>query len=207
MNPGSEHRHRPRYSASRLGVALVCMLMLGVASACRDQNLNRVEPATPAEAEIFADFQKRVNDYVTLHKKIENDLPAVPKDATPEQIDNRQRDLLTRIAAARSGAKQGDLFTPAMTATIRARFQQVFKKDRDGKAVTESVMDENPDMTISVNQRYPDAVPLSTMPPDVLEFLPKMPEELEFRFVGRHLIIMDQHAHLIVDYVPNAMPE
>jgi hypothetical protein len=69
-------------------------------------------------------------------------------------------------------------------------------------------MDENPTgLNIAVNERYPDEVPLSTMPPEVLEFLPKMPEELEFRFVGRDLIIMDPHAHLIVDFVRNAIPE
>jgi hypothetical protein len=70
-------------------------------------------------------------------------------------------------------------------------------------------MDENPvgQVAVSVNQRYPDDVPISTMPPDVLQKLPKMPEDLEYRFVGRHLVILDTHAHLIVDFVTNAIPD
>ena len=40
-------------------------------------------------------------------------------------------------------------------------------------------------MTLKVNGRYPDAVPLSTVPPQVLKGLPNLPEELQYRFVGR----------------------
>ena len=36
---------------------------------------------------------------------------------------------------------------------------------------------------LTVNGRYPDDSPLSTMPPQVLQTLPKLPEELEYRFV------------------------
>jgi hypothetical protein len=69
-------------------------------------------------------------------------------------------------------------------------------------------MDENPVGTkVGVNDRYPDSIPRSTMPPEVLQVLPKMPEELEYRFVGDNLIILDPHAHLVVDYVPAALPK
>jgi hypothetical protein len=184
------------------------MCVLSLLAGCRNKAVDRVQPANQAETDIFKEFQRRVDEYVALHRRIEADLPALPNEATPQQIDARQRDLLKRIAAARAGAKQGDLLTPAMQDLIRARFEQVFKEQKDGAAVRESVMDENPTgLSIGINDRYPDDVPLSTMPPDVLEFLPKMPEELEFRFVGRDLIIMDPHAHLIVDFVPNAIPE
>jgi hypothetical protein len=57
-----------------------------------------------------------------------------------------------------------------------------------------------------VNARYPDEVPLSTMPPDLLRVLPALDEGLEFRFVGRHLILLDVRSHLIVDVIDNAMP-
>ena len=52
-----------------------------------------------------------------------------------------------------------------------------------------------------------DTVPLSTIPPQVLEGLPNLPEEMEFRFVGNSLILMDVHAHIISDYIPNAFPK
>ena len=37
----------------------------------------------------------------------------------------------------------------------------------------------------------------------VLMALPTLPKELEFRFVGRDLILRDTHANLIVDFLPN----
>jgi len=36
--------------------------------------------------------------------------------------------------------------------------------------------------------------------------MPKLPEEMEFRFIGNTLVLMDVHAHLIADYVPDAFP-
>jgi len=44
---------------------------------------------------------------------------------------------------------------------------------------------------------------MSTMPPDVLAALPKLPENLEYRFVGNRLILLDVEAHLVVDFVEN----
>ena len=53
-------------------------------------------------------------------------------------------------------------------------------------------MDENPvGLRRVVNGRYPDNVPVSTMPPPVLQTLPKLSEGLEYRFVGDDLIILD----------------
>ena len=57
-----------------------------------------------------------------------------------------------------------------------------------------------------INTRYPDDVPVSTMPPEILKALPKVDDTLEYRFIGRHLILMDVPAHIIVDFVDNAMP-
>ena len=40
------------------------------------------------------------------------------------------------------------------------------------------------------------------MPPSLLLNLPKLPKELEYRFVGRELILRDIAANLIVDVIP-----
>jgi hypothetical protein len=57
-----------------------------------------------------------------------------------------------------------------------------------------------------VNGRYPDGVPLTTMPPQVLAALPKLPPELEYRFIGERLVLLDGPAHLIVDFIQDALP-
>jgi hypothetical protein len=160
-----------------------------------------------ADAKALAGFMERVNEYVALHQKLEDTLPDLSKDSTPKEIDQHQRALGKMIQDARRGAKQGDLFTPESQVVIRRLLERVFGGP-DGPALKASIMDENPGIaTLKVNDRYPDTVPLSTIPPQVLQGLPKLAEEMEFRFVGNSLILMDVHAHNIADFIPNAFPQ
>jgi len=163
------------------------------------------QPVNP-DAQALAGFLDRVNEYVKLHKKLEDSLPHLPKEATPQQIDKNQRELGQMIQDARKDAKQGDLFNRESQAVIKRLLARVFGGP-DGASLKASIMDENPGVPkIVVNERYPDSVPLSTIPPQVLEGLPKLPEEMEFRFVGNTLVLMDVHAHIIADFIPDAFP-
>jgi hypothetical protein len=56
-----------------------------------------------------------------------------------------------------------------------------------------------------VNGPYPDGEPLSTVPPNVLASLPQLPEDLEYRFLGKHMILRDSRANIVIDYIPNAI--
>ena len=60
--------------------------------------------------------------------------------------------------------------------------------------------------TARVNARYPDTVPLSSVPAQLLSALPTLPEELEYRFVGRDLILLDTKARLVADVMPLVLP-
>jgi hypothetical protein len=103
-------------------------------------------------------------------------------------------------------AKQGDVFTQPGQLYIRALLQRLFV-NVDHVKLRNTIQDENPwFVQIKVNGRYPDRVPLASMPPEVLKALPPLPEELEYRFVGAALILLDSHAHIVVDLVPNALP-
>jgi hypothetical protein len=172
-----------------------------------------LQPAPPAEGQpVNADARaleimlERINEYAELHKKLEDTLPKLSKESTPEQIDKNQRALARLIQQKRRGAKPGDIFTPEAQAVIKRLLAKVFAGP-EGAALRGSIMDENPlTIKLPVNSRYPDTVPLSTVPPQVLQGLPKLPEEMEFRFIGRHLILMDVHAHIIVDSIENALP-
>jgi len=190
-------------------LASVLLLFCGIAACDREPSVPQgPAPDTVDEQKTLDEFKARIDQYGELHKKAEAKLPALSKDSTPQQMDQNQRELGRLIAEARPNAKQGELFTPAMETLLRKHLARVFNSPTDGAAVKGSVMDENPTgVTMSVNSRYPDDVPISTMPPDVLQKLPKMPEEFEYRFVGRHLVILDVHAHLIVDFVTNAIPQ
>jgi hypothetical protein len=36
--------------------------------------------------------------------------------------------------------------------------------------------------------------------------LPTLPEEVEYRFVGKHLLLWDTSANIILDYILDVMP-
>ena len=190
-------------------IALVLALLCGVAACNREPAVEQgPTPDNSDEQKTLDEFKKRIDQYYELHKAAEAKLPKLPTEATPQQIDQNQRELGRLISEARAGAKQGELFTPAMETLLRKHLARIFNNPTDGAAVKGSVMDENPTgVTLTVNGRYPDDVPISTMPPDLLQILPKMPEEFEYRFVGRHLVVLDVHAHLIADFVTNAIPQ
>jgi hypothetical protein len=164
------------------------------------------QPPVNADARALASLQERLTVYLALHNKLEGTLPSLPKDASPEQIDQHQRAFAKLVQEARRGAKRGDIFTRESRRVILNLMKRVFGGP-DGRELRTSIMDENPGLLlITINGRYPDTVPLSTVPPQVLAGLPSLPQELEFRFIERRLILMDVHAHIILDYIDNALP-
>jgi len=190
-------RHR---RIDRLFVIGLAVVVLGGSAAAAPQKkpVNRT-------AAIQADFRKRVAEYDALQQKLEAMLPKLGTDATPQQIDQHQRALGDLVAMARANAKPGDLFTPDMQRVVRRLFLGVFK-GAPGREAKKYIHDEPHPVTPEINKRYPDNIPLSTMPPRVLAKLPKLPDELEYRFIANHLIIMDVHAHIMLDYVLDAIP-
>jgi hypothetical protein len=181
-------------------------------AACAGAAAQRTADVVPAKgqpvnanARALADVQARIAEYVTLHKKLEATIFHLSKDATPEEIDKHHRALAHLLQQARRGAKPGDIFTPPARTVIRQLLDSIFGGP-DGDALRASIMDENPgSLKIMINARYPDSVPLTTMPPQVLKGLPRLPDELEYRFLGDRLILMDVHSHTIVDLVDHAL--
>lgn len=166
------------------------------------------KPSTTAvnpTAATLAEFMKRVDEYVALHKKHEDTLPKLPKQTDPKTIDTHQRALFALMQKHRKGAKPGDLFAPAMQQLIRSLLRSAFS-GADGQQVRAEILDNEytGNVKLVVNGRYPDEVPISMVPPQVLAQLPKLPEELEYRFVATNMILFDPHAHLIADFVERA---
>jgi hypothetical protein len=172
-----------------------------ISCAAKDNWLTRSSPA-------LRPFQDAVKRYLEIRDDQKRRLPKLPDKARPEQIATYQVTLREGIQLARSGAKQGDIFVPPVQGeivnSIRAEMSPTEKR---------SVMADNPkapgvpgDVKIAVNAPYPSTAPLGMVPPALLLRLPALPEELEYRFVGRTLILRDVYASLIVDFIPNALP-
>lgn len=165
-----------------------------------------VGPLSEADAQALATMNDRLKSYLDIHKKLEEGLPKLPTEATPQQIDANQRMLEKKMRDARKNAKQGEIFTPEAQPVIKRLLAAVFSGP-EGKQLMASIMDEYPKgLKLVVNGRYPDAIPVSTVPPEILQTLPQLPEDMEYRFIGRHMILLDTHAHVIADLIEDALP-
>lgn len=181
---------------------LPLLLPLTVASAAaRGQTV-----ATNATAAALKTFTDRVDEYVSLHKRLESKLPSLGDEAAPEEIAAHARALRDLIQAERRWARQGDIFVPEVQDELRRLWAAVVD-GADGQKVEAQLLDEQPEkVTLVVNGEYPEEAPVATIPPQVLLNLPRLPEDVEYRLVGRTLILHDAHAGLIVDFMPDVLP-
>jgi hypothetical protein len=188
--------------AAAPAAALLALLTWGQAHTGARQTPPRVNE----DAQLIAAFSKRIEAYVELHRKSESTLPARPDKPTSQQLDTHERALARLIAQGRARAQPGDIFSKDIRAYFRRQIARTLSGP-DGAQIRGSIMDENPGrIQIRINSRYPDEIPVSTMPPQILAALPKLPDELEYRFIGERLILLDIHAHLIVDFIEDALP-
>jgi hypothetical protein len=192
----------------RVGVAVAAAA--GVACKANDPSPipvdRRVITLTAAETQAAEAFETRVKDYLGMREKLVAGLPKLPKQATPEQVDKNQRVLGELVRAERTQAQRADFFSPGVEGLVRRTLKAVLAGP-GGKTIEDSIMDENPGVpNLKVNDRYPDSVPLSTMPPQVLEPLPKLAEDLEYRFIGKRLVLLDAQAHIILDFTNDVLP-
>ena len=119
----------------------------------------------------------------------------------PANIRKAVHALAKKIRVVRVRAERGEIFTP----TISEEFREVLAGEMDADTWA-SIMDENPgEFSLHVNATYPEGKPLSTVPPNVLAALPRLPDDIQYRFVGRHLILFDTRAYVIVDWIPFAI--
>lgn len=164
-------------------------------------------PKTNPDAEVLVDFKKRIDDYMALHNKLEKQVPPMKETSDPAKIAASQKMLAMKIREARKTAKQGDIFTPEIRQLFR-RLMYPEVKGREGRQTKAAITEESHELKavpLKVNAEYPDDAPLMTVPPNILAALPKLPKDLEYRFVNRNLILLDTHANLIVDFIPNAI--
>ena len=156
---------------------------------------------------IIGDFDKQVKEYIKLHKKAEAGLPALKPTDSPHTINERRRMLAIRIQTARQQAKHGDLFSPQVSQLYKRLIAMAYQAAVPAK-VGASLRHDEPvhDVKVQVNAVYPESVPLQSTPPSILVNLPPLPPELDYRIVGRNLVLRDTGANIIVDYIPAAIP-
>jgi len=165
------------------------------------------DPAVNPNAAVMAEFKARVEKYAALHKDLAKGPAAQKEDTNAEQINAQRTALVSKIQAARATAKHGDIFSPEIRAVFRRLLAPELKgKDgRDAKAVLKDDAPAPGTVPFRVNAKYPENQPKPTMPANLLLNLPQLPEPLEYRVVGQHLLLIDTATDLIVDYILNAI--
>jgi hypothetical protein len=195
---------------SMFGMVLACCL-LGAPPVSKAQQTAGQQPdpldSLPAkDRAMVVAFQERVKDYTKLRESIEAKMPKLSKESTPEEIEAHKKTFEERVRAARTGAKPGQMFTPAIAAFIRTTIRSEFK-GTERKELRETVLEaDTKGVPLRVNYTYPETKELVEMPPTLLLKLPNLPKQVRYRFVGRNMLLVDRENGLIVDYMLNALP-
>jgi hypothetical protein len=164
------------------------------------------QTATQRESATLKDFSTRVNDYVKLHKRQDGSLPVLKQTNDPAEIQVHQQALAVKIKQARSSGSH-EIFSPEISALFRARIERHFKSSPTAPQAKATIRQGEPvKVHLKVNDSYPADLPLTTMPPTLLQQLPPLPQQLEYRIVGRDLVLLDVKANLIVDVLRQALP-
>jgi hypothetical protein len=164
--------------------------------------------ATAAESAIIDGFTRRIDAYMEIHNDVERRLAVQTVFDDPEELFAAIHAMQSGIRDARPGARRGAVFTPDVSALIRARLAERLVVCRYSvEDVLEFINEERlpgvPEPRVS--QPFPWAVG-SAMWPTLIAALPPLPSELQYRFFDRDLVVIDVHADLVVDVMKNALP-
>lgn len=183
-----------------ISISFVRVIAAQDAAALTSQPVSGVDPV------VIRDFENRVGEYTKQREAIEATLPPLSKQATAKEISDHKAALLKKVLAARAGAKHGSIFSAPSVEAIRSIIS-IHYQGRDAMELRKELSEaENKTVPVAVNAVYPEAAELLEMPPKLLLALPELPKQVRYRFVGTSLLIVDRENHLIVDYMPKALP-
>jgi hypothetical protein len=182
---------------------LICCGLAVVSSISYAQSTPKVN----ADSLVGKNFTDRVSAYVALRKSAQSKVNPQKPTNSADTLDSRDKLLTQELKAARQGAKQGEMFTPEAVVLFRKLVASSFNSS-DGAKVRASLRHAEPvsKFALKINEDYPSTVPVQSMPPSVLMNLPQLPKEVEYRIVGRDLILLDVGTNLVVDIAPNVVP-
>jgi hypothetical protein len=162
-------------------------------------------PVADARADGLTDFQARLNAYLKMRHDLEKTIAPLSPTPSAAELAARQASLAAAIRAARRGAKPGDVIPRAAAEQIAKVVLEDFHIRNP--QIKRSVLEEVPSTPRPViNRGYPESAALPTMPPLLLKNLPRLPDNLQYRFFGRHVVLLDGDTQIIVDSIANVLP-
>lgn len=188
-------------------VAVFALLLLSMSQALA-QGTSGVAPVSVARTDDPAcnGFNGAVRNYVGTRTRLQAEVPPIRVTRDVAEIRDRSNAMALAIQRVRGNARQGEFFDPRCARAITERFSRAL----DGFDVAEfltALNDEPSDLrTPQVHMRYPVTSSMATMPANLLNVLPELPPSLEYRLVGRDLVLRDVDAAIIIDYFTQAVP-
>jgi hypothetical protein len=188
-----------------LAVAISVLAAAGASYATSRPRMAHQAPPANVHASHVKAFTDRVENYLVLQRKVAASLPKLDETSDPKKITGREKALGEAIAKARPTARRGEVFgkelRPFLVKLIRSDWSSRTPADR-----RELMEEVPPGLRVGVNQPYPTRLPLVTFPANILQELPRLPEGVEYRLLGRDLILRDVKANLIIDVLTNVLP-
>jgi hypothetical protein len=210
LRVGRFHRRAPAH-ASRRGVILAVLLaaLSQTAAITSPSRLRQsdVRAAAVEDTRALQEFNHALDGYVALHRTLERSLPAERMFDDPREAMAAADALSDAIRTCRRDARRGDVFTPDAGRYIRQVIARTLveygaRAGEISRFLSEPLRGAR---RPRVNHRY-DWRLGAWMWGRLLQELPPLPGELEYRIVGAHLVLIDLRANLVVDILKNAMP-
>ena len=162
------------------------------------------KPVNPTAAAL-SDFSQRLNAYLKLREDLGNKLKPLAPTPRASELQARQQALAAALRNARKSARPGDLIPPPVQELIRQAVHADFTRRKPGD--TRAALEEVPGGPLpGINGNYPEQAALATVPPLLLANLPPLPDNLQYRFFGRHVLILDGDVEIMMDYVRTMLP-
>jgi hypothetical protein len=203
-----------RFSAAALELttcASFAALLAGCAVSRRASSplMDPTATATVREADGLEKFHDAIARYVTLRDGVVRGAPEASSAW-----------LAAEIRRKRGGAKQGDVLRRDIEALFRRSLAEELRDPLshdtrrilgEGNPQTAHGLEQDGDIAprsvaLVANRPYPARCSFSSMPPRLLQRLPALPSSIDYRFVGRKLVLVDTVASLVIDYLPDALP-
>jgi hypothetical protein len=175
----------------------------------RNKAVERADPAAVAESgQGLQQFQRAVDEYAVLHQEVKGHLSPPESSRDMREFQQAVEALTAGIRRMREGARMGDIFTADATSLIfRDRIRHVLAAHGDVMLYlapeVDDAFEETEEPVINGTFSWHNAAPT---PLCFLVVLPELPNFLQYRFVGRDLVLVDIDADLIVDVLPRALP-
>jgi hypothetical protein len=181
--------------------------LLNIPAPTRDCQLEVLQPAA-IEERALAEFDSRVAAYVVLQRRLARSLYPMPPFDEEGFFDDEavlSDGLREVMVAARPLAQQADFFTPRVAELFRERIDRALAVGVSGRPVP--LYEPLPgEPAPAVNSAFPFVMGVVQWP-ELVRALPALPRELTYALWGRDLVLVDVAANLVLDILPDALPE